>query len=132
MNATVVSSCNVSAANLNFGNYDPVSALPTDGSTTVTVTCALSSVYSVGLDQGTGTGASVAVRKMSKSGALLNYSLYQDATRLVVWGNTPGTDTLAGVGTGLAIPLLVYGRIPASQNVAPGAYADTITVSVNF
>lgn len=132
VNADVVGSCNVSAANLGFGNYDSISPLPTDGSTTVTVQCGLATIYTVGLDQGTGAGATVATRQMTKGSDLLGYSLYQDVTRLLVWGNTPGSDTVAGVGTGLAVPMIVYGRIAAGQNVPSGTYVDTITVSVNF
>lgn len=132
VNATVIGSCAVSATNLNFGNYDPLAAVPTDGSSTVTVQCTLLTPFNIGLSAGTGAGATVAVRKMTKGADTLSYSLNQDVSRLVVWGNTPNTDTVAGTGTGIAVPFTVYGRIPAGQNVNTGAYADTITVTVNF
>ncbi len=62
----------------------------------------------------------------------LAYSLLQDSARTVNWGNTVGMDTLAGTGNGAAQALTVYGRVPASQFVAPGSYADTITATVTF
>lgn len=130
--ATVGSACTVTAADLAFGTYNPLDAAAKSGTTTVTVQCTLLSAYTIGLDEGTGSGATVAVRKMTKGTDTLNYSLYQDAAHLSVWGETVGTDTVAGVGTGLAIPTTVYGQIPASQSVNTGVYADTITVSVNY
>lgn len=130
--ATVESGCTVSASNLDFGTYSPLWALPTSVTTTVTVQCTLLSAYNVGLNAGTGSGATVAVRKMTKGADTLDYSLYQDVAHLQVWGETVGTDTVAGVGTGLPIPHVVYGEIPALQNVNVGAYADTIIVSVNY
>lgn len=130
--ATVGSACTVAAADLGFGAYNPLSPIATSATTTITVQCTLLSAYTIGLNAGTGSGATAAVRKMTKSADTLNYSLYQDPVHLLVWGETIGTDTVAGVGTGLAVPHVVYGQIPASQNVNTGAYADTITVSVNY
>lgn len=130
--ATVLSSCNVSATDLAFGTYDPLAAAPTDGNSTVTVQCTLLAPFSIGLNAGVGAGATVATRIMTAGGNTLAYSLYQDAARATVWGNTPGSDTVAGTGTGIAVPFTVYGRIPNGQNAAPGSYADTITVTVNF
>jgi spore coat protein U-like protein len=119
--ATVAAACTISATDLAFGTYSPAAALPTDGSSTVTTTCNLAAPYNIGLNAGTGAGATVAARKMTSGANLLTYSLFQDAARLVVWGNTIGTDTVALVGTGLAVPTTVFGRIPALQNVAVGS-----------
>lgn len=130
--ATVAAACTISATDLAFGAYIPAAALPTDGSSTVTTTCTLAAPYNIGLNAGTGAGATVAARKMTSGANLLTYSLFQDAARLVVWGNTIGTDTVALVGTGLAVPTTVFGRIPALQNVAVGSYTDTITATVTF
>jgi len=130
--ATVAAACTISATDLAFGTYSPAAALPTDASSTVTTTCTLAAPYNIGLNAGTGAGATVAARKMTSGANLLTYSLYQDAARLVVWGNTIGTDTVALVGTGLAVPTTVFGRIPALQNVPVGGYADLITATVTF
>lgn len=132
VSATVASSCSASATDLAFGTYDPLAVLPTDGIATVTVQCTLLTTYNIGLSVGTGSGATVSSRKMTKGADTLNYSLYQDPAHLLVWGNTPGTDTVAGVGTGLALPHIAYGRVPTAQNVNTGAYLDTITVTINY
>lgn len=131
--ATVTTACTVSATNLAFGNYDPTSSSPTDGTSTVTVRCTLATTYHVRLNQGLyGTG--VTDRKMQISGdtTKLNYALYRDATRLLNWGETDGVDTVDGVGTGLSVGHTVYGRIAAEQTVPAGSYSDTITVTVSY
>jgi spore coat protein U-like protein len=128
--ANVPPSCSVSASNLHFGNYNMVQL---DATTTVSATCTPGSAYNIGLDQGVSTGATVANRKMTGPGAnRLGYSLFSNAGRTTNWGNTVGTDTVPATGTGAAQTFTVFGRIPASQRLAPGDYADTITVTLFF
>ena len=64
--------------------------------------------------------------------AVLTYGLYQDAAYVTNWGITVATDTKTGTGNGALQGVIVYGRIPAGQYVAPGAYTDTITATVTF
>jgi spore coat protein U-like protein len=129
--ATVQPVCTISATNLAFGNY---AQKQLDGQSQVSLTCANGTAWNVGLNQGTFSGATVTTRRMSgPGGAALSYSLYQNSTRTTNWGNTVGTDTVSGTGTGSAQSLNVYGRIPASQpSVVPGNYADTITATVTY
>lgn len=123
-------SCSVTAANLNFGNYDMAQL---DAATTVSTTCTSGSPYNIGLNQGVAAGATVANRMMSGPGAnRLNYSLFSDAGRTINWGDTVGTDTVPATGTGAAQTFTVFARIPGSQPRAPGAYSDTITVTLFF
>jgi len=132
--ATVTESCNVTATNLAFGNYDP-SAADNEKTSTITVTCTKGTDYDIGLDQGTASGATVTTRQMADtvSSDLLNYSLFSDASRTVNWGNTVGTDTVnVGSATGAAENHTVYGRIPTGQYVTAGSYSDTITVTVTY
>ena len=134
--ATVNAVCSVGASTLGFGVYNPTSASNLDNTTTVNVTCTNGTAYNVGLDAGTGSGATVAVRKMTRTAGgteTVNYSLYQDSGRTTVWGNTVSTDTVAGTGNGSAQPLTVFGRVPGSQTTTPVAsYSDTITVTVTY
>ncbi|MDE1148851.1 MAG: spore coat U domain-containing protein [Azospirillaceae bacterium] len=131
VSATVLSLCTVSASALAFGNYSSNAVL--DGSTSVGVTCTNGTTYTVALDNGTTSGATTATRLMAGSGSnTLGYSLYKDTSRATVWGNTVGTNTTAGTGNGSLQTLNVYGRIPASQYVAPGAYTDTVTVTLTY
>lgn len=129
--ATVASNCGISATNLGFGTYHTDVQL--DGTSTVTVTCTSGLAYNVGLDKGL-NGADVTHRAMNSGTNLLNYALYSDSSRTLNWGNTVGTDTVAGTGNGTGQALTVYGRIPAVQPtyVPAGSYADTITATVSF
>lgn len=130
--ATVPDECIISATDLAFGNYSVTVGAAVDGTTSLSVTCSGGTSYVVSLNAGTGAGASVAVRKMTSGANTLNYSLYQNAARTQVWGETSGTDTVAGTGTGSAQSITVYGRIAASQPAAAGSYADTVTATVTF
>src|ERR1700712_238081 len=127
VSALVLSFCTIVALPLTFGNY--TSALISTSSS-VTVTCSNGTTYNVGLDVGSGTGASVATRKMTFGTSLLNYVLYSDVAHTTLWGPTPGTNTVAGTATGLPQVIPVYGQIPASQTVAAGTYLDTVTATV--
>jgi spore coat protein U-like protein len=130
VSATVVATCNVTTNNLNFGAY---SGLVANGTSTLTATCSTGTPYTIGLNQGTATGATVTTRKMGGPGAqLLNYGLFQDSGHATNWGNTSGTDTQASTGTGVAQNFTVYGQIPAGQLVQAGAYSDTITTTITF
>lgn len=131
--ATVQNACAVTAAPLAFGIYNPTSATALDASTTLSVLCTVGSSFTVGLNAGTGTGSTVTTRRMTNGANTLSYALYREAARTNNWGNTPGTDTPPSTTAGvLATTLNVYGRVPAGQNVPAGAYADTITVTVNY
>ncbi|MGG7054412.1 Csu type fimbrial protein [Nitrosomonas sp. ANs5] len=132
VSATVDTSCLVEATPLAFGNYDPTAASDLDGANTVTVTCTTGTPYTIGLNAGIGDGATVSVRKMTSGSNTLEYTLYQDASRTTLWGNTIGTDTLGA--TAVAAPTVhnVYGRVFSGQPAPAGAYADTITVTLDF
>ncbi|MBR0667019.1 spore coat U domain-containing protein [Roseomonas hellenica] len=128
--ATVQATCLISANPLAFGTY---TGTQTDATTTLAVTCTNTTPYTVGLDAGTATGATVTTRRMTgPASAFLNYALFSDSARTINWGNTVGTNTVAGTGSGAAQTLTVYGRVPAAQFVAPGAYVDTITATITF
>ena len=94
--------------------------------------CTDTTPYNIGLDAGTGTGATVTVRKLTSGGATVNYTLYSDTGRTTVWGNTVSTDTVAATGNGASQSYTVYGRVPAQTTPAPGTYTDTVTVTVTY
>jgi len=129
--ATVIPACTVSATNLSFGSAGLLTS-NVDATSIVSVTCSNAAPYNVGLSAGSGTGATVAARKMSSGGSTITYSLYQNSARTTVWGTTIGTDTETGTGTGSAQNLTVYGRVPPQTTPAPGAYSDTIIVTVTY
>jgi spore coat protein U-like protein len=128
--ATVPTTCSVAANNLNFGTVG-VLAANTDATTTISPVCTSGTPYNVGLNQGL-NGSSVTTRQMKAGSALVDYSLYSNSGRTTNWGNTVGTDTVSGTGTGLAQSLTVYGRIPPQTTPAPGTYNDTIVVTLTY
>ena len=130
--ATIIASCTInSASTLNFGSQGVLTA-NVDNTSTLQVQCTNTTPYNIGLDAGTGTGATVAVRKMTSGANTVNYSLYSDSGRATVWGNTIGTNTVAATGNGAAQSYTVYGRVTAQTTPAPATYTDTITVTVTY
>ena len=128
----ITATCTInSASTLNFGTQGVLGA-NVDQTSTLQVTCTNTTPYNIGLDAGTGSGATVATRKLTSGGATVNYTLYSDTGRTTVWGTTIATDTVAGTGNGAAQSYTVYGRIPTQTTPAPGNYADTITVTVTY
>jgi spore coat protein U domain-containing protein, fimbrial subunit CupE1/2/3/6 len=129
--ATIVNACNISATNLAFGTY---TGTLTNSASTISVLCTNSTGYNVGLDAGKGSGATVAKRRMTgPGGTSLTYELFRNLGRTLNWGNTVGTDTVAGTGSGSVQAIMVYGQIPAGQNDgAPGNYTDTITATITY
>ena len=129
---TITATCIInSASTLNFGSQGVLTA-NVDQTSTIQVQCTNTTPYNIGLNVGTGSGATVAVRKMTSGGATINYSLYTDIGRTTVWGNTVGTDTVASTGNGASQAFTVYGRVPAQTTPAPATYTDTITVTVTY
>jgi len=131
VSATVTTSCSVSAANLGFGSVGVLTA-NVDATSTVTPQCTNTTPYNVGLNAGTAPGATVTTRKMSSGGNTTSYWLYSNSGRTTNWGNTVGTDTVAGTGSGSNQALTVYGRVPAQTTPAPGSYSDTIVVTTTY
>ena len=128
--AIVAKDCAVTATNLAFGTY---SGALIDSTSTISVTCTNTTLYNVGLNAGMATGATVTNRSMTgPASALLSYKLFSNSGHSTNWGNTVGTNAVAGTGNGSTQPLTVYGQLPAGQFVKPGSYTDTITVSVTY
>ena len=129
---SITATCTInSAGTLNFGSVGLLSA-NTDQTSTIQVTCTNTTPYNIGLDAGTGTGATVATRKLTSGSKTINYTLYSDSGRTTVWGNTISSNTVAATGSGAAQNYTVYGRTPAQTTPAPGSYSDTITVTVTY
>ncbi|HKB79430.1 MAG TPA: spore coat U domain-containing protein [Thermoanaerobaculia bacterium] len=133
--ATVSAECTVSTSAVSFGLYDPVSAnaaAPKDATGTVNVYCTAGTLATVALDLGSHAAGST--RKMlGGTGDLLQYELYRDAARTVVW-NAVNTDsgTSASKTTPINGGFMAYGRIFAGQDVRIGGYSDTVLVTVNY
>jgi spore coat protein U-like protein len=129
--AKVQAVCAVTASDLGFGTYVSGGTL-LQGTTVLHSTCTPNTTYNIGLDQGQAPNATINQRKMISGANSLNYQLYSDSARSRIWGNTTGTDTVTGTGTGLSQDHTVYGSVPAAQAVPAGDYQDTITVRVYY
>jgi spore coat protein U-like protein len=133
---TLQANCTIAATPLNFGT-NGVLTTALNQQTTVAVTCTNTTPYNVGLDAGTVAGSSITSRLMAgtatgNTGTTVGFQLYQDAGRATVWGNTQGTNTVAGTGTGSAQSITVYGQVPAQATPKPDTYQTTVTATVYF
>lgn len=135
--ATVQATCAATAAALAFPNYTPGTGTLT-GNTAISVKCTKNSPFTVALNAGSTTGDAFAQRLMGSGANTLQYNLYTTAALTTVFGDgTAGTGTVAGTGAGVATAttVTVYGQLPdnaTNQAAVPGAYSDTITVTVSY
>jgi spore coat protein U-like protein len=129
-------SCSISTVSgVSFGSYDALNASPLDQTGSISYQCGILYIGTVTVDLSAGGSGTYFPRKMHKGAALLQYNLYRDATRLLVWGNgTGGTSRFGPVVPVLGIPntLTIYGRIPAGQTSPVGNYTDTVVATINF
>lgn len=130
----IIADCTINANPLDFGQSQGVLATAVAVNTTIGVTCTNTTLYNLGLNAGTGTGSTTSTRTLSGTGAntgTVAYNLFQ-AAGATNWGNTQGTDTKSGTGTGSLQTLTVYGQVPAQATPAPDTYKSTITATVYF
>jgi spore coat protein U-like protein len=134
--ATVLASCVVGASALAFPSATSAAILAgnVDAVGNVTVNCTSGSGYTVSLDAGSGTGGTLASRKMGAGGnQWLAYSIYTTANHTTVWGDgTSGSGTIGGTGTGLNQSIFAYGRIFGGQIATAANYADIVNVTVRY
>jgi spore coat protein U-like protein len=127
--ATVQGGCQVDAPDFDFGTPGVLDA-PIDTSNNLSVTCPVSTPYSVSLGAGS-AGAGPTARTMKKGSEAITYGLYRNTARTLPWGDTSGA-TVAGTGSGAAQSLPVYGRVPAQSTPSAGVYTDTVVVTVTY
>ncbi|KUY73740.1 spore coat U domain-containing protein [Burkholderia sp. RF4-BP95] len=133
---TIQANCAIAANPLAFGSSGVLTAA-INQQTTVSVTCSNSTPYNIGLDAGSVSGSTVSSRLMAgttsgNTGTTVGYQLYQDSGHTTVWGNTQGTDTVGGTGTGSAQVLNVYGQVPTQATPKPDTYQAAVTATVYF
>ncbi len=137
---TITGACSLVANDLDFGTNNGGIAANIDASSTLVANCTGGTVYSVGLNNGVGAGATASVRKMTNAAdsSTVNYSLYTSAARTTVWDNNctalpAGSTCVGGTGNNANQTLTVYGRVPGGQNnVTIGSYVDTVVATLTF
>ena len=131
--AQVTATCNVAVTAMNFGT---IAGLTTAQSTSnqIGITCTKGVPYSVGLNNGANGGTGPANRLLAATGIAqkLAYGIYADASHLLPWGSTVASNMQNGTGNGTAQNFTAYALLPAQGNPTPGAYSDTVVVTVNY
>ena len=130
ISGSVAPICTVTAGTLGFGSY--VQTAASLSTALVTVNCSNGAPYQIGL--GGGLNLLGTTRRMAGPGAeRLSYELYSDSGRTIAWGDGGALGARVAVtGNGANQARTVYGRIPAGQAPAPGSYADTVVVTVEY
>ena len=140
--ARAIITCTTSASTVVFGTYNPFSATATDSAGNVQVQCHRSGSgsfisYIISLSKG-GSGTYTPRYMFHLVVNHLNYNLYTTTARVTIWGD--GTSGTSKISDSYSISgnetetrnYIPYGRIPALQNIVPGTYTDTITVTVTY
>lgn len=117
---------------MSFGTYPLMSPTPVDTVGELTIDCIDPTPVRIIL--GRGISGHQAPRELRSGGISLDYNLFADAARTIVWGDsTDGTQSMMGMTPGGApLRLPIFGRIFALQAVPPGTYTDRIVVAVVF
>jgi spore coat protein U-like protein len=122
---------------IDFGTYSSLSniidasATGSGGAGTLSLTCTTGTAYTVALNNGLHVGAGNQRQMASTAGSFIKYNLYQDQARATTWSS--GANALTGTGTGAAVPLIVYARVPAAVTTPdPDTYNDTVTMTVTW
>ena len=135
--STAHAACTVSLGNLSFGPYDPLSTAPATTSGNAVVTCNDTPPPPVQIQLGASavSGGFFPRRMRNTVGAdTLDYNFYADVGATQIWGDGTGGTTTRSQKVNRNSPWSVtfYGRIAPAQDVAPGSYADTLTITIVF
>jgi spore coat protein U-like protein len=141
---TITSACAITTAptNINLGSFAATTtALTTaSGSTTFKVNCSNRTPFTVGLapssvNSGDSNGNGNMAGAITGNTDKVPYTLHQTSATGPAWGNTVGTNTVAGTGAGMAAgnakSFTAYAQA-TNADFAPDSYSDTVTVNVNY
>ena len=140
--ATTVS-CTVTAGSIAFGIYNPLATTSNASSGSLRIDCSGkgtgSAQVTANLTLSAGLSGSYATRTMLSGINKLNYNIYWSTAYNQImgdgtggsFGGSAGPFTVPAGGTNSATGTM-YGLVPASQDVAPGSYMDTIVVTVTY
>lgn len=136
VSASVAKFCNVAAtSNINLGSV-PATQTNIAAGGSIGVACTSNTPYTIGLvpsnNSATGSGVMNTSTGNAGNSDRVPYQL-RSATGMsgAPWGNTAGTNTLAGTGNGQITTYPVYATV-AGANYTPDSYTDTVTVNVTY
>jgi spore coat protein U-like protein len=127
--AQVVNDCQLTTADLDFGQYTPTGA--SNATSPLNLKCTPGAAVTISLSAG--SSGNPQARTMQSAGNNLGYQIYRDA------GHTDPINT-AGMAfqlssaenTGQTVTYTLYGQAAAQQNVPAGGYVDTIQVTASY
>ncbi len=120
---------NVSTTPVSFGSYNVFSPTPLDAAGSISYQCP--AVLSPVISLSTGASGSYNPRQMTGLCAL-QYNLYLDAARTVIWGNGSSGTSVLNAPSGGNMTVSVYGRVFPLQDVAVGSCSDSVVVTINY
>lgn len=126
--------CTVSATSVGFGAYNVFDSAPSDSTATILLRCN-GNARNIAVGISDGEEPLFDWRRLGKGKERLLYNLYRDAGRFAIWGDGSGGTQMhvqSEVPNNTEVPLTVYGRIPAGQDVSAGAYSDSVVVTINY
>jgi spore coat protein U-like protein len=141
--AAVTVNCTATAGPIAFPTYNPLTTASDSITGPIKVTCSGSGTGStnvtVGVTLSAGFSGNFANRTMLSGTNVLNYNIYWSTAYAQIMGDgtggsfagTAGPFTVTAGGTNYATGTM-YGLIPGRQNAVPGAYSDTIVVTVTY
>ena len=126
--------CSISTTSVAFGTYNVFVPTPLDSLGAVVYRCN-GGAHTIQITINQGLGGTFSPRKLFKATEWLGYNLYRDPSRTTIWGNgTSGTSfyVTSSIPNNRDVSVPVYGRVVSGQDVRAGAYADSVSVTVNF
>jgi spore coat protein U-like protein len=125
-----VSSCQVSTTATASGTYAVTRA---NVATSVSVACTNPTPYNVSYSTELAPSVSVTTRKTAGSASdSPGHVPFSDSAHTGIWDRTADAGTVAGTGSGSFQLYAGYGQSARAQHVAPGAFADTVTVTITY
>ncbi|HEY6093878.1 MAG TPA: spore coat protein U domain-containing protein [Gallionellaceae bacterium] len=124
--------------------YDPQSATANTTTSSVTINCSraigkggdpANMNYTLEADHGWNPAGTVNQARLLSGASLLQYNEYTDAATSMLWGPAPNAISGAlkfGGSASASTTVTFYAKTPALQNVAPGSYSDTVTMTLTY
>ncbi|HEY3217090.1 MAG TPA: spore coat U domain-containing protein [Candidatus Eisenbacteria bacterium] len=132
VDAFVVASVQLAVVSIDFGSFAKTNQVDGQGAIQITATNGLP--YNIQMGPGSAFVAADGNRRMGGDGGneFLNYNLFIDAERTLVWGDGSFGYTTGAAGNGNLQEFPVYGRVFAGQQVVADHYDDLLQVTVFF
>lgn len=134
--ASVSDSCAIqSVSNLDFGLLEAstLRLQTTKASAQIQARCPLGTAFSLGIDNG--SHANGDSRQMCNgSNRCLTYTLWQDSSASMPWGNTANVDRVdVSSASGSAQSFVVFGEVPSGQAVnGDGIFSDDVVITLTY